>query len=60
MTTGTKTTEFWVAISPVLAGLVEGVKGDTDTGKYLILCGTILSGLYIASRTILKVKGIKP
>jgi hypothetical protein len=53
---GAKTTEFWVALAPVIAGLVEGVKGDQETGRYLILCGTVLGGLYIISRTVVKFK----
>lgn len=53
---GTKTTEFWVSIAPVLAGLIEGMKGDKEMGKYLIICGTFLSCAYIISRTVLKYK----
>ena len=55
MKSGTKTTEFWVAIAPVLIGLIEGMKGDKEIAKWLIVCGTSLSIMYIASRTILKV-----
>ena len=53
---GVQSTEFWVSVAPVLGGLVEGLKGDPETGKYLIFCGTIVSGLYIISRTIIKFK----
>lgn len=53
---GTKTTEFWVAIAPVLIGLVEGNRGDPANSKYLIVCGTVLGGLYIVSRTLVKWK----
>ena len=56
MKTGTKTTEFWVSIAPVIFGVVEGAKGDTELSKYLIICGTALGMVYIASRTWLKVK----
>ena len=53
---GTKTTEFWVALTPVLGGLVESLKGDAATGRYLITCGTVLAALYMISRTLLKLK----
>lgn len=53
---GTKTTEFWIAIAPVILGLVEGFKGDTELTKYLIVCGTALGFAYILSRTFIKVK----
>lgn len=53
---GAKTTEFWIALAPVLTGMIEGFKGDPETGKYLILCGTVLGGLYIISRTVVKFK----
>ena len=39
---GVQSTEFWVSLAPVLGGLVESMKGDVETGRYLILCGTIL------------------
>jgi hypothetical protein len=54
---GVQSTEFWVSVAPVLGGLVEGMKGDPATGRYLILCGTFLSALYIISRTVVKFKG---
>ena len=53
---GVQSTEFWVSLAPVLGGLVESMKGDVETGRYLILCGTILCGLYIISRTAIKFK----
>jgi hypothetical protein len=53
---GTKTTEFWVAIAPILIGIVDGSKSDIETKKYLMLSGTILAGMYIVSRTIVKCK----
>ena len=52
---GTKTTEFWMAIAPVLIGLVEG-KDDPEIMKYMILSGSVLGGLYIISRTAVKWK----
>ena len=55
MKSGTNTTEFWVSIAPVLIGLIEGMKGDKEIATWLIVCGTSLSIMYIASRTILKV-----
>ena len=54
---GIQTTEFWISFAPVLGGLIEGMKGDPETGRYMILCGTILTGLYIISRTMIKYKG---
>lgn len=54
---GTKTTEFWVALTPVILGILEGSKNDPETNKYLIIAGSILGGLYIISRTIVKYKG---
>ena len=53
---GAKTTEFWVALAPVILGLIEGQKGDPENSKYLIVCGTVLGCMYIASRTFLKMK----
>lgn len=57
MKTGTRTTEFWISVAPVLMGLVESYKGDAEMGKYLIVCGTFLGAVYIMSRTWLKAKG---
>lgn len=57
MKSGTKTTEFWISIAPVLIGVVESNKGDPEMGKYLIICGTALGMVYILSRTWLKAKG---
>jgi len=59
MKSGTKTTEFWVSIAPVLIGLIEGMKGDKEIAKWLIVCGTALSIIYIISRTALKVTACK-
>ena len=56
---GAKTTEFWIALAPALTGMLEGLKGDQETSRYLILCGTILGGLYIVSRTLVKFKSSK-
>lgn len=53
---GTKTTEFWVAVAPVLAGMVESLKGDPINNRYMIVCGTVLGALYILSRTLVKWK----
>lgn len=53
---GTKTTEFWVTLAPVLAGLIEGVRGDPINNRYMIVCGTVLGALYITSRTLVKWK----
>ena len=56
---GTKTTEFWVALAPVILGLIEGQKGDPENSKYLIVCGTALGCIYIISRTLVKYKSGK-
>ena len=56
MTTGTKTTEFWTAIVPTAIGLIEGMKGDPENAKFLLICGTVLCAIYIVSRTVLKCK----
>lgn len=56
---GTKTTEFWVAVAPVIIGLIEGFKGDSEMSKYLIVSGTALGFAYIISRTALKWKNCK-
>jgi hypothetical protein len=56
MTSGTKTTEFWVSIAPVMVGLVEAMKGDTQNSTILIVCATVLGCFYIASRTFVKIK----
>jgi len=53
---GTRTTEFWVTLAPVILGLIEGQKGDPENSKYLIICGTTLGCIYIISRTWLKTK----
>ena len=55
MKQGTRTTEFWVSIAPVLLGMVEGYKGNAEIAKWLIGCGTALGIIYITSRTVLKV-----
>ena len=53
---GTKTSEFWVSIAPVLAGLVEALKGDTQNSSTLLICATVLGCFYIGSRTLIKIK----
>jgi hypothetical protein len=53
---GTKTTEFWIALAPIAIGIVEGSKNDPETNRYLILAGSILGGIYIISRTVVKWK----
>jgi hypothetical protein len=52
---GTKTTEFWVALAPVFMGLIDG-KDDPEILKYIIVCASVLGGLYIISRTLVKWK----
>ena len=56
---GTKTTEFWVTLAPVILGLIEGQKGDPENSKYLIVCGTALGCMYIISRTLVKYAATK-
>lgn len=56
MKSGTKTTEFWISIAPVLVGVVEAIRGDAKNSTILIICGTVLGGLYILSRTLIKTK----
>ena len=51
---GVKTTEFWVSLAPVFLGMVEAMKGDTANNALLIICATILGGLYMVSRTMVK------
>jgi len=53
---GTKTTEFWITLSPVVLGMIDGVKGDLQTTRIMIVCATCLGGLYILSRTLVKWK----
>jgi len=52
---GAKTTEFWVALAPVFMGLIDG-KDDPEILKYIIVCASVLGGLYIISRTLVKWK----
>ena len=52
---GTKTTEFWVALAPVFMGLIDG-KDNPEILKYIIVCASVLGGLYIISRTLVKWK----
>lgn len=57
---GVKTTEFWVAIAPVLLGLVEAMKGDEQNSTLIIICGTVLGSIYMASRTLVKYYPSRP
>jgi mannose/fructose/N-acetylgalactosamine-specific phosphotransferase system component IID len=59
MTSGTKTTEFWVTLVPIFGGIFESLSGDGANSFALIICGTVLASLYIISRTIVKYKSIK-
>lgn len=56
--TGAKTTEFWVTLAPVFLALIEGKQGQEDPEmlKTLVICGSVLGGLYIISRTLVKYK----
>lgn len=56
MKEGTKTTEFWVSVAPVLASLVEAMRGDSQNSTTLIICATVLGACYIISRTLVKMK----
>jgi hypothetical protein len=53
---GVKTSEFWLAAVPAAAGFFDMLKADSENGKYLLICGTVLSMTYILSRTFIKVK----
>ena len=53
---GIKTPEFWVTLSPILVSFIEGKNFNEEQLKYMILAGSILGGLYIVSRTIVKCK----
>lgn len=53
---GVKTTEFWVTLAPILLGLVEAMKGDSQNSSLIIICGTVLGSLYMISRTLIKRK----
>jgi hypothetical protein len=50
---GTKTSEFWVTIIPAIAGALEA-QSNPDKAQLLIICATVLCGLYIVSRTFVK------
>ena len=52
---GTKTTEFWVSICPVVIGLMQA---DSPNSQYLIIGGMTLGCLYIISRCLIKLKSI--
>jgi len=53
---GIKTSEFWVAVVPAAAGFFDMLKSDSESGKYLLVCGTFLGFAYIISRSIIKIK----
>jgi hypothetical protein len=55
---GVKTTEFWITVAPVLMGMIEG-RDDPQIIRYMIVCGSILGGLYIISRTFVKCSACK-
>jgi hypothetical protein len=56
---GTKTTEFWASIAPIVTGVFEGKNGNPEVSKYLIVCGCVLTCFYIVSRTVIKLYGAK-
>lgn len=53
MKPGYQTTEFWTAVAPIVGSLT--VK-DAANQDLLIVCGACLAGLYIISRTLVKVQ----
>lgn len=53
---GTKTTEFWMALAPIAIGLVDGSKEDPETKKLMIICATAIGAVYIVCRTLIKWK----
>lgn len=56
---GLQTSEFWVSVTPLIAAVLESVKGDLEARKYMIICGTVLGVAYIVSRTFVKCKHVK-
>ena len=55
MKPGYQTTEFWTAVAPIVGSLT--VK-DAQNQDLLIICGAVLAGLYIVSRTVVKYKEV--
>jgi hypothetical protein len=53
MKPGYQTTEFWVSLAPVLASLTNK---DAANQELLTICAASLCGLYILSRTYVKIK----
>lgn len=52
---GSKTSEFWVTLAPIIATMVNGVSENSEDKKYLMVCACVLGSLYICSRTLVKV-----
>ena len=53
MKSGYQTTEFWTAVAPAIMAVTSK---DGQNQDILILCATVLTALYIISRTIVKAK----
>jgi hypothetical protein len=56
---GVKTTEFWITVAPVIMALIEGKNATPEQTNILIIAGSILGGLYLVSRTIVKMTSKK-
>lgn len=56
---GTKTTEFWMALAPAVAAVMQSLKGDPENSRYMIICATAIGMAYITSRTFIKYKQLK-
>ena len=53
MKPGYMTTEFWTTASTIVGALVSK---EGSNQALFIICGTVLAGLYIVSRTFVKYK----
>lgn len=54
LTKGAKTSEFWVAAVPVALAMLENFKQDTESSERMMTMAFAIGGLYLASRTALK------
>ena len=58
LTKGAKTTEFWVAVVPVALAMLENFKQTTASSERMMMMAFVIGGLYLASRTALKMMEI--
>lgn len=54
LTKGAKTSEFWVAVVPVALAMLENFKQDTESSERMMTMAFAIGGLYLVSRTALK------